>query len=271
MTENAEKSGLSIGEIATNYILVLAQEEKDDAQAEVFKFVRWFGWERSISELSPAEVGNYADRLSTSDNEYVKKLDLVKSFLIYAKNQGYTNANLSIHLKPKKGGKPKTGGKTTSLQPESVPLTQEGYEKLKAELEELKRRRPLIIEEITKAAADKDFRENAPLEAAREQHGLIEGRIREIEAILKAAEIVDNHAKTALKVHMGDTVVLVEMETGEEMCYQIVGPREANPSKGKISGVSPVGKAVIGKEEGEIVEVTAPIGKITYQIKQIKR
>ncbi len=88
---------------------------------------------------------------------------------------------------------------------------------------------------------NKDFRENAPLEAAREQHGLIEGRIREIEATLKAAEIVDEQKKSLLKVNVGDSIILVEVGTGEEMHYKIVGPRETDPSKGKISGVSPVG------------------------------
>jgi transcription elongation factor GreA len=84
-------------------------------------------------------------------------------------------------------------------------------------------------------------------------------------------EIVNRRQDSAPKVCIGDNVVLVEVATGEEMCYQIVGPREANPSKGKISGVSPVGKAVVGRVQGEVVEVSVPVGKICYRIKEIER
>jgi transcription elongation factor GreA len=267
MTENHIDS---MGEVATNYLSSLAAEAKEAARPEVFNFVRWFGRDRPLAELSPSEVANYAERMSVSDSDYLKKLVLVRAFLTWVKNKGLSKTNLAIHLKPRKG-KSKTAAKGTQGQPETVPVTSEGYDKLKAELEELKQRRPQVIAEITKAAADKDFRENAPLEAAREQHGLIEGRIREIEAILKAAEIVDKERNATLKVCVGDNIILLEIATGEEMHYKIVGPRETDPARGKISGVSPVGKAVVGKTEGAVIEVAAPIGKICYQIKQIKR
>ena len=178
---------------------------------------------------------------------------------------------LRLKHEEEKKSKPKKTASGPHSQLEVVPVTEEGYAKLKAELEELKLRRPQIIDEITKAAADKDFRENSTLEAAREQHGFIEGRIREIESILKAAEIVYEQKELSHKVNMGDTVILIEVETGIEMCYKIVGPRETDPSKGKISGVSPVGKAVVGCIEGHTVDVNVPVGKIKYQIKQIKR
>lgn len=267
MVENSIKQ--TLGDVVTGYVASLAPEAKEAAQPEVFRFVRWFGWDRALAELSPNEVASYAERLSLSDSDYIKKLDMVRAFLTWVKNKNLSKVNLAVHLKPKKA-RPKTNSKAGGTQPETVQVTSEGYIKLKEELEELKLRRPQVIEEITKAAADKDFRENAPLEAAREQHGLIEGRIREIEATLKAAEIVDNR-KNSLKVCVGDNIILLEVATGEEMYYKIVGPRETDPSKGKISGISPVGKAVVGKVEGTVVEVTAPIGKICYQIKQIKR
>jgi transcription elongation factor GreA len=268
MDEN-DKS--TLGEIAKRYFADLPEDEKEMSQPEVLKFVRWFGFEAPFPGLAASEIGNYAERLSLSDSDYLNNLEIVRAFLTYTRNKGWCNVNLAIHLKPKKG-KPRiksSGGR--NKHPEVIPVTQEGYIKLKGELEELKQRRPKIIEEITKAAADKDFRENAPLEAAREQHGLIEGRIREIEATLKAAEIVDEQKKSLLKVNVGDSIILVELGTGEEMHYKIVGPRETDPSKGKISGVSPVGKAVVGRSEGEVVEVVVPLGKISYQIKQILR
>ena len=224
-----------------NYLSSLSAEEQKVAQPDVLEIREMVGCEQAFGRTGAHEIENYAERMSTTDKDYSKKLETVKGFLTYARDQKWSKTNLSVHLKPKKGKNKNSGPKT---QPEVVPVTQEGYIKLKAEVEELKQQRPRLIEEITKAAADKDFRENAPLEARREQQGFIEGRIREIEALIKAAEIVGKErANSSHKVNLGDTIILVHIESGEEMCYQIVGPRETNPSKGKISGVSPGGES----------------------------
>ena len=270
MTENVEIRSRTLGDVVTEYETGLPEEQRVDNQPDVFKFARWFGWDRALGELTPPVVGDYADRLSLSDTDYAKKLEHVKAFLTWVKTKGLTPTNLAVHLKPRKA-KTKTTARKASSHPAAVQVTEEGYAELKSELEELKEMRPKLIEEITKAAADKDFRENAPLEAAREQHGLVEGRIREIEATIKRAEIVNSTNVSLLTVCIGDEVCLIEVATGDEMIYRIVGPRETDPSKGKISGVSPVGKAIVGKREGATVEVSAPVGRIRYQIKQIKR
>jgi transcription elongation factor GreA len=262
-----EKESLKVKDAAVNYLSVLDAAERETRQPELFKFAQYFN-ERVLAELRASEIEGYAERLSTSDSDYVKKFDIIKAFLTTARDRKWTKLNLAVHLKSKKT---KSRKNTNNIQPEVVPVTKEGYIKLKEELEALKLKRPQIIDEITKAAADKDFRENAPLEAAREQHGLIEGRIREIEATLKAACIVDNKGEPSLKVQMGDCIVLIECGSGEEMPFKIVGPRETDPSRGKISGVSPVGKAVCGRFEGETVEVIVPAGKMKYQIKKIER
>lgn len=264
-----EKEIVNLTEATESYLASLPSEEKAANKQELERFTKWFG-KKPLTEIKAQEIEDYADSLSTSDSDYAKKFEVVRAFLTYAKNKKWSKTNLAVHLKPKKV---KTRKQATGkhLQPEVVPVTKEGYFKLKEELEELKRKRPQVIEEITKAAADKDFRENAPLEAAREQHGLMEGRIREIEAILKAALIVDNQGEQSLKVQIGDCIILLEMESGEEMPFKIVGPREADPSKGRISGVSPVGKAVCGRVEGETVEVIVPVGRMKYQIKKIER
>ena len=265
----SDDNQVSLDEAAGDYLGGLSPEEIEKRQAAVLNFVRWFGREHLLNGLTASEVGNYAERLSLSDTDYIKKLEMVRAFLTYAKKKRLSQTNLAVHLKLRKG-KPRTAIANSTNQAETVELTGEGYAKLNAELAELKGKRPALIADITKAAADKDVRENAPLEAAREAHGLLEGRIREIEATLKAATIVGKK-QASLKVSLGDSIVLLDVESNEEMHYTIVGPRETDPSKGKISGVSPVGKAVVGGIEGETVEVAVPLGKIRYQIKQIKR
>jgi transcription elongation factor GreA len=265
----SENNQMSLDEAAGLYLAALSPEEKELKQAAVLNFVRWFGRECSLNGLTAAEVGNYAERLSLSDTDYAGKLEIVRAFLTYAKKMKFSQMNLAVHLKVRKG-KPRTPAASANNHAETVTLTEEGHAKLTVELAGLKQKRPALIADITRAAADKDVRENAPLEAAREAHGMLEGRIREIEATLKAATIADKK-QPSLKVNVGDSIMLVDLASNEEMSYTIVGPRETDPSKGKISGVSPVGKAVIGHTEGETVVVVVPFGKMRYQIKQIKR
>jgi transcription elongation factor GreA len=154
--------------------------------------------------------------------------------------------------------------------PEAIFLTQEGYTELEAELAALQSKRAGAIEEIRRAAADKDFRENVPLAAAREQRGHLEGQIMKLEETLKSALIIDEKQKDTLKVSIGDSVVLGDLDSNQEVRYMLVSPREVDPARGKISSASPIGKAIIGKDQGEIVEIAVPAGKVRYQVKQIE-
>ena len=170
---DSNSQSLSLGEAATRFLAGLAPEERAASQQEVYSFVRWYGWERPLAGLTAPEVANYAERLSLSDTNYMKKLELIRAFLVCAKKEGWNKANLATQLKPKKG---KAILRTSSRRgvSQSVSLTQQGYDELKIELDDFKSRRLVAIDEVRRAAADKDFRENAPLEAAREQRGRIE-------------------------------------------------------------------------------------------------
>jgi transcription elongation factor GreA len=155
---------------------------------------------------------------------------------------------------------------------QKVPLTAYGAEKLREELRELKNvARPRVIEAIAVAREHGDLKENAEYHAAREQQSFIEGRIAEINAKLGNAQIIDitTMPKTG-KVIFGATVDLLEEETEEEVTYQIVGEDEADISEGKISVTSPIARALIGKEEGDVAEVQAPGGVKTYEILEVK-
>ena len=152
-----------------------------------------------------------------------------------------------------------------------VPLTVNGAEKLRAELEELKTiKRPKVIEAIATARAHGDLKENAEYHAAREQQSFIEGRIKEIEGKLSNAEVIDVTKLNANgRVVFGTTVVLAEEETGDEVTYTIVGEDEADIKQGMISVTSPIARAMIGKEEGEIAVVDAPAGQKEYEIVEV--
>jgi len=257
----------NLSEAAISFLATLSPKEGEAGQQAIYGFVRWYGGERPFAELTPREVADYAARLSSLHTSYLSNLETVRAFLAYARKQGWNKANLAAQLKPKKT---KTGLLSPSRRMQTTSLTRQGYDKLKAELAELKGRRPKIIEDMRRAAADKDFRENAPLDAAKEERGYLEGHIMELEAILKSATIIDEKQQAAPKVSVGNSIVLRDETSGEELRYTIVSPREVDPTRGKISSHSPIGKAVIGRTEGDTVEITAPAGKLRYQLVQIE-
>lgn len=152
------------------------------------------------------------------------------------------------------------------------PMTVQGAQKLREELHELKTVvRPKVIQAIAEARALGDLKENAEYHAAREQQGFIEGRIVEIENKLAAAEIIDVKTVNAGgKVVFGATVELVNVDTEEVVTYQIVGEDEADIKANRISITSPIARALIGKQEGEIAVVRAPSGDKEYEIMSVK-
>jgi len=153
-----------------------------------------------------------------------------------------------------------------------VPLTVKGAEKLKSELQQLKQvERPKVIAAIAEAREHGDLKENAEYHAAREQQSFIEGRIKEIESKLSFAQIIDvTKLENSGRVVFGVTVDLVALDDEREVTYQIVGEDEAEIEQGKISITSPIARALIGKEEGDIAEVQAPSGVIEYEIVEVK-
>lgn len=153
-----------------------------------------------------------------------------------------------------------------------VPLTVRGAERLKDELTRLKTvERPRIIEAIAEARAHGDLKENAEYHAAREQQSFIEGRIAEIEGKLSNAQIIDpTTVNSEGRVVFGATVDLIEEETDKEVTYQIVGEDEADIKEGRVSVNSPIARALIGKEDGDLVQVQAPGGVREYEIVNIR-
>ena len=153
---------------------------------------------------------------------------------------------------------------------EKFPLTAAGYARLDAESKELKTvRRPRVIQDIAEARAHGDLSENAEYHAAREEQSHIEGRIKELEAVLSLAEIIDV-SKLSGSIKFGATVALADEDTDEEITYQIVGQHEANIDKGLLNLQSPLARALIGKEEGDSVEVRTPGGTRSYEVLSVK-
>jgi len=153
---------------------------------------------------------------------------------------------------------------------ERVPITREGYEALKIKFEHLKKvERPKNIMAIEEARSHGDLTENAEFEAAKDRQAFIEGKVSELAYKLSRADIIDPQILPKDRAVFASCVVLENMDTGESVEYQLVGPDEANVEKGRISVSSPLGKAIVGKKPGDEIILQAPGGKRSYELIEI--
>ena len=148
----------------------------------------------------------------------------------------------------------------------SIPISVQGYKALEDELARLKSERPAIIQAIKEAREEGDLRENAGYDAARERQGMAEARIKYIESRMALYQVIDLDTLRGDKVIFGATVEMENVDNGETKTYTILGPDEADPTKGSISFLSPVGQALLSREVGDEVSVDIPRGRVTYEI-----
>lgn len=152
---------------------------------------------------------------------------------------------------------------------EKIPLTKPGFDRMNAELKHLKSvERPAIIRAIAEAREHGDLSENAEYHSAKEKQSFIEGRVKELEAVISLADVIDL-TRMSGNVKFGATVTLADEDTDEEKTYQIVGEYEANIEAGLLNIKSPIARALIGKDEGDSVEVRTPGGVRSYEILNI--
>jgi transcription elongation factor GreA len=153
---------------------------------------------------------------------------------------------------------------------ERVPITREGYETLKKELQHLKKiERPKNIQAIEEARGHGDLTENAEFEAAKDRQAFLDGRVGELEYKLSRADIIDPETLPKDRVVFSSSVILENIDTGENVEYQLVGPDESNVEQGRISILSPLGKAIIGKKPGDEIILQTPGGQRAYELVEI--
>lgn len=225
----------------------------------------------AIRQLTPAHVESYAASVISHGGDVKGRLEPVKGFLVYVNNylkkEGFPDRRLASHVKI-----PRSSVKMAAVKPqfETIDMTESGLEALKDELAGLKARRPDIVEAIRIAAADKDYRENAPLDAAKDEQGRAEDRIRELEDIIRHAAVVDAQPRTAQAgARLGCVVTLHDVATEGVVSYTLVDSFEANPSEKKVSVTSPIGEALVGRSAGETVDVKTPKGSRSYRIEAV--
>lgn len=258
-------------ETANEYLQEHKTKKGESVSAqELNRFVRWYGGSNRAAALTPLDIEKYVEYSARSTGDLSSRMEPVKDFLNHLHESGMTDQKLSTHLKYKrsasKSSDPRKNSKGINY------LTKEGHQKLKAEHEELVKQRVSVADDLKKAMADKDFRENAPLDAARDRQAHLEARIRELESILKRAEVMTegNTNRATGRVRLGSRISIKDLSDNEVLVYTLVSSSEANLRESRISIDSPIGSAIYDKRPGEHIEVKAPAGMQRYVIEKVE-
>jgi len=250
----------TVEKAAVEYLGSLYADKRSLDEPAVHKFVRWIGRHKGTQEITTRDVDAFSKTALSGEGAALRR------FLSYTYKRGLTVRGLASRVKAAKESK---GPSLAQNEIAPVHVTAEGLAQLKQELDGLLEERVHVTEQIKKAAADKDFRENAPLHAAREQKSHIEGRILEIQGVLSAASVVDVDSERD-HVGLGDMVILTDLSHGRSVTYQLVHSREASAKNGKLSAASPIGQAVLGKGDGEEFDFQAPGGTFRYRVERAR-
>lgn len=264
-------ASITLKDAVSEYISSIPEDQRQFSHPETYKFLRWIGPERVVSTLLPSDIDRYGETLGTAASEtHKRRVEVVKDFLNYLKKRNYLEDSLAKHIRIRK---PSFNGARTSVmrrRDSEVQITRQGFDDMTKQLDELRNETVRIAEEIEKAAASGDVRENAPLEAARENQGMVQSRIYRLESTLKSAVIIDESERRSRDlVQIGSWVRLQKVDDGATMEYQVVAANEANPLKGKISDISPVGSAILGAKLDDEVNVKTPGGDQRFKISSI--
>ncbi len=245
------------------------EPEKAEAELPVVRaFVAWFGAKRPMGELRGGDVSTYVKTKTDGTPGHVEPL---RAFLAYCSRLAFTPENLvpALGVGPTAGGARGGHGANAELGGAAFYVTLDGLRHIEDQVAMEKAKRPAIAQKLHDAMADKDFRENAPLDAARDEQGQLEARIRDLEGRLRNAVIIDEHAKGG-RANVGSVVKLMNLDTSREQTFMLVSATEVDPSQGKISIQSPVGTAVMNRGTGEEVTVDAPSGPVKFRIVDIQ-
>jgi transcription elongation factor GreA len=256
---------ITLREAVGRYVNSLPEGHRIPHQTELNRFLRWFEGER-LGNLTAADIERFQEHVEKTGADTGRRLDPVKVFLAWAHKNSHTEINFGKFIRIKRSAK---RSNAVPVLTESEQLTPEGFAKLREELDTLVNvKRSEIAEQLYEARIDKDFRENAPYDAAKQHQAEVEARIRQLERILATATVIEPRT-TGNRVHLGAVVILYDLVHEERLTYTLVSPQEASPRLGKISLSSPVGKALIDRKVGDEIEVDAPAGKGRYRIEGV--
>ena len=242
-------------------------EKARDEVPVVEKFIAFLGNDRQMGAVATSDVVRYAREHLDQTPEHLEPL---RSFLAYASRLAFTAENLvpALHLGPNAGGA-RGRNVAAELGGNAYHVTLDGLRRLEAQIAEEKSHRPEIAQKLHDAMQDKDFRENAPLDAARDEQAHLEARIRDLEQRLRNAVIIDESSKGG-RANVGSVVKMLNLKSNKEQTITLVSPTEVEPASGKISVASPMGVALLNHAIGDEVTVNAPSGPIVFRVVDVQ-
>jgi transcription elongation factor GreA len=255
----------------SEYVTAVATEHRPAVARELQRFGRWFGSDRPVRTVTRLDLERYQAQQEDNGSGNSTRLEPLKDFFTFARKRKLLDEAVATALRIKRRTTNGASKGEDNDRPEerTLQLTRSGLEQLQAQLERLDNvERPAAEQELQLAAADKDFRENAPYDAAKQHLAEIHRKMSEIKSTIAAGQVVET--TNATRVGIGSTVVVADLEEDEEITYTLVGPGEIDARKGKISIQSPVGRALDLHGVGDTVEVEVPAGVVRYRIVRIE-
>lgn len=251
-----------------HWVNSLDPERVREELPEVERFAEWFGSHRPLDTITPGDLARYRaiEQARMGDDDPLEHLEPLRAFFAYTTRLSFTASDVlpALNLPGPKA----PASAADQLGGDAYFVTIEGLAALEREVEELRAQRPRIADDLRAAMADKDFRENAPLDAARDAQAHLEARIRAIETQLRHAVIIDADTKAG-RANVGSTVRVLNLKGEREQIFHLVSPNEVDPTNGKISIESPVGQAVINHRSGDEVTVKAPSGELHLRVLEV--
>ncbi len=263
-----EHASVTLRQAFTEFLQSVRSNNRLTYERYVREYVESVGEDQSTGSLSGPRVEGYAEtHIKTTDPLASARVSALKAWFQYLKKHDYTPQNFGTVIRLRRSGRSR--GKVSAVSSGAVPLdvTADGLGAMKAELETLEGEAPKLIEAIAAAREDKDFRENAPLDAAREALAQNEARRRRLEDEIRRARIVSDRGGD--RAVLGSSVTITRVDNGQKATYRLVGIREANVREGKISVESPVGHGLLGRAVGEEATVSTPTGEVLFRVDNI--
>lgn len=270
--DEASAPAITLEEALDEYLATLSPEDHNDQSSFVRRYVEHAGGDTAVAAVTGARVESFAETsIQNSDPAAPRRVKALKAWFQYLKKRGYAEKNHGVHVRLRRPAA--RGGRAVRavVNEEPIEMTAEGLAALRADLERLEADVPDLVKAISVAREDKDFRENAPLEAAREALAFNETRRREITAILRRAVAAGDAGGDDGRSTIGSTVRVTRLDNGREVAYVLVSAREANAADRKISVESPVGKGLLGRRPGDEVTVSAPSGAVQFRVTAVTR
>ena len=259
--EHANPEPMTVGSAFMEYFTEsdeVKDEDKPKAFPEVQRFVRWIGEEQRVDQVIASEVARFSETYRSNASEEKKAQAMhIKGFLNFLKKRQYTSDSLASHIRVRPRS---TNGQRATVawrnKTDFQEITQQGYDEMQEKLAAYKVESIGLVDQIQKARATGDVRENSPLDALRDRQGIVEAEIRRLDDILKSAKTIDETQRRASEeVQIGSWVTIRKTDDQKSTDYQIVSSNEADPLQSKISDISNVGSALMGKKAGDKVEV----------------